>query len=253
MHAAFPRSEYYGGSAPPAPSAGVVPIQPPSPWNGLEAGTYTGGSHVHCSSGRRVRHPALPLRYRHGYCRRQFTVASKPRQMRPSLKFPASPRKRRTGAHRKPARIHRVRAGELSRDVTSPVPRVYLPVSLTAPGPSGSAEPTRLCRGCSRPPRRPPAQASSSFTPPLRRRSNGRSLTSIRNNSASWRTISQLEQRIRPRGQAPVQAFPECPQRQVAGYRIGHLARIRGGRRHQREPLPARQCCENMVIQRLLP
>src|SRR5215510_6260042 len=59
------------------------------------------------------------------------------------------------GAHREPARIHRVRAGGPSRGVTTPVSRVYLPVSLTAPGPSGSARPTRLCRGCSRPPRDP--------------------------------------------------------------------------------------------------
>ena len=57
-----------------------------------------------------------------------------------------------------------------SRGVTAPVSRVYLPVSLTAPGPSGSTEPTRLCRGCSRPPRRSPVQASSSFIPPLRQR-----------------------------------------------------------------------------------
>ena len=56
-----------------------------------------------------------------------------------------------------------------SRGVTTPVPCVYLPVSLTAPGSSGSAEPARLCRGCSRPHRRPPARTSSSFTPPLRR------------------------------------------------------------------------------------
>src|SRR5260370_20410764 len=67
-----------------------------------------------------------------------------------------------------------------SRGVTTPIPCVYLPVSLTAPGPSGSTEPTRLCRGCSRPRRRPPARTSSSFTPPLRRRGDGRSLTSIR-------------------------------------------------------------------------
>ena len=67
-----------------------------------------------------------------------------------------------------------------SRGVTQPVPRVYLSVSLTAPGPSGSAKPARLCRGCSRPPRRPPDQAASSFTPPPRRRGDGRSLTSIR-------------------------------------------------------------------------
>jgi hypothetical protein len=74
------------------------------------------------------------------------------------------------------------------RGVTKPVSRVYLPVSLTAPAPSGSPGTTRLCRGCSRPPRRPAAQAASSFTPPLRRRSDGRSSTSIRTNSASWRT-----------------------------------------------------------------
>src|ERR1035441_887130 len=60
-----------------------------------------------------------------------------------------------------------------SRGVTTPVPCVYLPVSLTAPGPSGSTGPARLCRGCSRPHRRPPAQTSSSFTPPLRRQRNG--------------------------------------------------------------------------------
>src|SRR5260370_8939584 len=31
MHAALPRPEYYGGAAPPAPSAGVAPIPAPSP------------------------------------------------------------------------------------------------------------------------------------------------------------------------------------------------------------------------------
>src|SRR5216684_6986033 len=79
-----------------------------------------------------------------------------------------------------------------SRGVTTPVPCVYLPVSLTAPGPSGSTEPARLCRGCSRPHRRPPARTSSSFTPPLRRRGDGRSFTSVRNSSASWRTQAAL-------------------------------------------------------------
>src|SRR5207344_3540852 len=52
--------------------------------------------------------------------------------------------------------IHRVRAGQISRGVTAPVPRVYLSVSLTGPDPSGSPEPTRLCRGCSHLPRRSP-------------------------------------------------------------------------------------------------
>ena len=67
-----------------------------------------------------------------------------------------------------------------SRGVTTPIPRVYLPISLTAPGPSGSTGPTRLCRGCSPPPRRPPDWIASSFTLPLRRQGDGRSFTSIR-------------------------------------------------------------------------
>jgi hypothetical protein len=74
---------------------------------------------------------------------------------------------------RAPAHIHRVRAGRRSRGVTTPVSFVYLPVSLTGPGPSGSPEPTRLCRGCSHPHQRLPARAASSFTPPLRQQGDG--------------------------------------------------------------------------------
>jgi hypothetical protein len=88
MHRAFPGSEYYGDSAPPTPSVGIAPIHRPSPlaeeqrWNVRE---WFPRSLV---SGRRVRHPALPLRYRHGYCRRPFTMASKPKPTRPDLEFP---------------------------------------------------------------------------------------------------------------------------------------------------------------------
>ena len=48
MYAAFPRPEYYDGSAPPAPSAGIAPIRRPLPWPGNGYGTHAGGSHVHC-------------------------------------------------------------------------------------------------------------------------------------------------------------------------------------------------------------
>jgi hypothetical protein len=48
MYAAFPRPEYYDGSAPPAPSAGIAPIRRPFPWPGNGYGTHAGGSHVHC-------------------------------------------------------------------------------------------------------------------------------------------------------------------------------------------------------------
>src|SRR6266536_1520837 len=110
----------------------------------------------------------------------------------------------RAGAHRNPARIYRVRAGAESRGVTQPVPLVYLPVSLTAPGPSGGTEPARLCRGCSRPPRRLPAQASSSFTPPLRRRRDRGLPPPSANTSASWRTI--IFCRLLTFGQSPSRA-----------------------------------------------
>ena len=91
--------------------------------------------------------------------------------------------------HRLPAHIRRVRAGDQSRGVTTPVSLVYLPVSLTGPDPSGSARPTRLRRGCSHPPRQLPAPAASSFYPTATTAGQWRSFTSIRNNSASRRTF----------------------------------------------------------------
>jgi len=105
-------------------------------------------------------------------------MVSQPRLHRPCREFPTRHHAWVRTAHQ--PRSTGFRAGTYSRGVTTPVSLVYLPVSLTAPGPSGSPEPTRLCRGCSHPPRRPPDQAASSFTSPLRQRRNGRSLTSIR-------------------------------------------------------------------------
>jgi hypothetical protein len=66
---------------------------------------------------------------------------------------------------------------------------VYLPASLTTPGRSGSARPTRLRRGCSRPSRRPSAQASSSFTLAAATARRRGPFTPVRSNSASWRTL----------------------------------------------------------------
>jgi len=84
-------------------------------------------------------------------------MASRTERNKPGRELPTTPETTGTaGAHRTPAHIHRVRAGQVSRGVTTPVPRVYLSVSLTRPDPSGSPEPTRLCRGCSHLPRRSP-------------------------------------------------------------------------------------------------
>jgi hypothetical protein len=187
MYAALPRSEYYDGSAPPAPSVGVAPIPPISlAGSGKnKGGNGRGWFPRSLLSGQRVRHPALPLRHRHDYAVDfHHGLLARATETQPGVSPPSW-----VGARRKiQPRSTGFRAGGCSRGVTTPVSRVYLPISLTAPGPSGSPEPTRLCRGCSHPPRRPPDQAASSFTSPLRRQRNGRPLTSIRNNSASWRT-----------------------------------------------------------------
>jgi len=89
MCAALPRSEYYGGSVPSAPSAGVAPIPALPPRSGRQAWNARGWFPRSLSSGQRVRHPALPLRHRPGYCRSQFAVASGRRLWRPCPKFPA--------------------------------------------------------------------------------------------------------------------------------------------------------------------
>src|SRR5579859_3069881 len=156
-------------------------------------------------SGRRARHPALPLRHRHGY------AAAFHRGL------PSQAGQTRTGVPR-PVMMGRVRAadqpestgfraGGTLRGVTAPVPRVYLPASLTAPGPSGSTRPARLCQGCSRPPRRPPGRTALSFTPPLRRQRDG--------------GLSPPSETAAPRGARP--AVPGGPGGDLAAVQAGDL------------------------------
>src|SRR5271165_7174598 len=171
MYAALPRPEYYDGAAPPAPSAGVAPI--PAPPLRSRSGTWSarGWFPRSLSSDQRVRHPALPLRHRHGYAvdlHRGLQTQAK--QTQPEVPLPLAAGRVRTANQPESTGF---RAGIRSRGVTKPISHVYLPVSLTAPAPSGSAGTTRLRRGCSHPRHRPAAQAASSFTPPLRRQSHG--------------------------------------------------------------------------------
>jgi len=110
---AFPRSEYYGGSAPPAPSAGVRPIQTPYPGRIPDRNGH-GWFPRSLLSGRRVRHPALPLRPRHGYAADlHHGLPSQATKTRTGVPRPSW----RAGARRHPARIHRVWAGGTSRGV----------------------------------------------------------------------------------------------------------------------------------------
>jgi hypothetical protein len=72
-----------------------------------------------------------------------------------------------------PAHIRQVRAGVKMKDVTTPVPRVLLFATLAGPAPSGSTDTSRLCQGCSHPPRRHPDQAALSSIHLLRQANGG--------------------------------------------------------------------------------
>ena len=77
-----------------------------------------------------------------------------------------------------PAQIRQIEAGRYLRDVITRVPLVLLPITLAGPAPSGSSGPSRLCQGCSHPPRHLPGQAALSFTSLPRQGQRCRSLTS---------------------------------------------------------------------------
>ena len=175
-------------------------------------GTHADGSHVHC-------HPINGLGTRLCPCGiatatpQTFTVASRPWLYRPGPEFPARHEGRVRAANQPESTGFR--AGTRSRGVTQPVSLVYLPVSLTAPVPSGSAGTTRLCRGCSRPPRRPAAQAASSFTPPLRRPGDRGLPPPFGQTAPRGARISQVYKRTR-KGisqvhETPVTAAKFCP------------------------------------------
>lgn len=107
----------------------------------------------------------MPLRHRCEYAAvlpRSLPGSSCP----PPRKFPA---RMLGGCAPLPAQIHQVRAGAASRGCHTPVPRVLLSVPLAEPGPSGGTGPSRLCQGCSHPPRHHPDQAALSSAVPLRR------------------------------------------------------------------------------------
>ena len=77
-----------------------------------------------------------------------------------------SPPPDRAGAHRARPISARFEPVCLSRGVITLIPRVLLSVTLAGPTPSGSTGASRLCQGCSRPPRHLPDQAAPSSSRP---------------------------------------------------------------------------------------
>jgi hypothetical protein len=94
-----------------------------------------------------------------------------PRGLRASLEMPAREFPAASGGCAPlPAQIRQVRAGGIFnfKRRKTPVPRVLLSVPLAGPALSCCTGPSRLCQGCSHPPRRHPDKAALSSTPLLR-------------------------------------------------------------------------------------
>jgi hypothetical protein len=111
--------------------------------------------------GRRQALPTFPV------CRSTRAVpscipaASPPVRRRPSRWPPARPCAPRSespagmisaGVRCNPAHIRQIQGRSSTYGTSTLVPRVHLLVLLAGPGPSGSADPSRRCRGCSHPP-----------------------------------------------------------------------------------------------------
>jgi len=94
------------------------------------------------------------------------------RRPHPARESPAHPPEA-TGRAPLPGHIRQVGAGASPERRYTLAHHVHLSVSLGRPRPSGSADPSRRCQGCSHPPRRLPVQAALSFTSLLRQTGDG--------------------------------------------------------------------------------
>ena len=164
------------------------PMSRPDPSPSSPPGTVTRWFPCSLLSACRRRSPALPQRHRHGY------AADLPRglpgqRVNPAQKIPATPA-HPAGKHRARPRSARFEPVTNLKDVITPVPRVLLFVLLAGPAPSGSAGPSRLCQGCFPPSPAPPGSGCPQLQPPAATGRRWRSLSPIRNNSASRRTYS---------------------------------------------------------------
>ena len=143
MWPAFPASDYYGGSAPPRRHQPTADL-PATGLAGRRGGRHPGGSHVHHATGRRGRCPVFPCSLATG-TPQAFPVASWPAQT------PASESPRCRARRALLPGPHPPGWSRFSLEGVPPLVHssLHLPVSLAGPGPSGSADPSRRCRGCS--------------------------------------------------------------------------------------------------------
>jgi hypothetical protein len=183
----FPRLGVLRRLRPTRPVQRSMHLSRPVGWPPTAPGTVTGWFPCSLLFVRRRRSPTWSLRHRHGYAA-DLHHGLPDRRSCPTRKLPTDVHGRKAPP---PALIHQVRAGNLLRDVMTPVPRVLLFVSLAGPAPSGSAGTSRLCQGCSHPLPAPPRNGLPSATSACCDRPTAAVFHLHSNNSASRRTGSE--------------------------------------------------------------
>ena len=168
MCAPLARPDYYEASVPPAAVSRHRACPPPGWGHGGKGGRGRFPRSLRIV--RPGRRPAIPRQHRHRL-RRRLSAWPPHRLLEPA---PELTRLLEAGHALHPgpyppdlSRRHRYGAS------TADSLALRLLTLLAGPGPSGSTGPSQRCRGCSRPPRRSPDQAASSFTRPLRRPGGG--------------------------------------------------------------------------------
>ena len=128
----------------------------------------------------------MPLRHRHAYAA-DIQRGLRGGDLFPPPEFPAQLLRVRIAAQPTSTRFEL--EGGL-RSLQTLVSHVHLFVSLAGPGPSGSADPSRRCQGCSHLPLRLQDQAALSFCQNAATSRRRCPFITARSNSASWRTRS---------------------------------------------------------------
>jgi hypothetical protein len=168
MYAPLARPDYYEASVPPAAVSRHRACPPPCWRHGGKGGRGRFPRSLRIvQPGRR---PAIPRQHRHRL-RRRLSARPPRRLLEPATELT---RLLESGhvLHPGPYPPDLSRRHRYGASTTDSLPLRLLTL-LAGPGPSGSTGPSRRCRGCSRPPRRSPDQAASSFTRPLRRPGGG--------------------------------------------------------------------------------
>ncbi len=183
MWTAFPPSDYYGPSAPPS-SRQQTACLPADGLAGRKGGGLDGGSHVHQQPVDGMGAQLFPCNLA-TVTPQAFTVASWPTPSAGLGVTDRLPDQRALLPGPDPPGFEPVHPLEGVPPLVSAF--VRLSVSLAGPEPSGGADPSRRCRGCSHPALCLQGQAASSFSD-LLRQAEGGSLHPTRSYGASWRT-----------------------------------------------------------------